>query len=108
MSGVWQTAYPCSAHPRTCLMRAALAAVYVCSRVSAEQLAAQLRSLPAALPALTKLELRYIVPSSVPCLGTTLQQLQPSLTALTGLQTLYLIMVRPTICLLINACMTHT
>ncbi|GIL72781.1 hypothetical protein Vretimale_4484 [Volvox reticuliferus] len=75
-----------------CLPQLSEIMVYVSSRVSTEQLAAHLRSLPGALVALTKLELRYIVPSSVPCLGTALQQLQPSLTALTGLDTLYLVM----------------
>ena len=68
-------------------------AVYVSSRVSAAALGQQLRSLPAALPGLTKLELRFILPSSAPCLGAPLAQLQPDLSALTGLQTLYLIQV---------------
>ncbi|GLC35721.1 hypothetical protein PLESTB_000487400 [Pleodorina starrii] len=86
---VWQQALAALA---TCLPHLSEIMVYVSSRVSESQLAAQLCSLPGALTALTKLELRYIVPSSAPCLGTSLQQLQPALTALTALDTLYLIM----------------
>ncbi len=37
---------------------------------------------------------RFVVPTSAPHLGGTLAQIQPALSALTGLHTLYLIMVR--------------
>ncbi|PNW85115.1 hypothetical protein CHLRE_03g172376v5 [Chlamydomonas reinhardtii] len=55
-----------------CLPRLSEVMVYVSSRVSAAALGQQLRSLPAALPGLTKLELCFILPSSAPCLGALL------------------------------------
>ncbi|GFR46692.1 hypothetical protein Agub_g8311, partial [Astrephomene gubernaculifera] len=75
-----------------CLPRLSEVMVYAGSRVSSAVLGAQLLSLPARLPGLTKLELRFLKPDgSNAVLGESLQQLQPALSSLTGLRTLYLI-----------------